>query len=155
MSLKHNDLRDLVLDTVSIDQFKSKVGKDYNVVVLGVKVKGKDPAHDLSKFLETGHDVLDVDVSTGPNTDGEYTVYLEMERNSKLYNRISTVLEDIVKVDNSIKTWNFTSYQNKEAREFVEENFNDNVITSSYDYMLKYHKDASKIYERIQFLNRY
>lgn len=155
MSLKHNDLRDLVFDTVSIDQFKSKVGKDYNVVVLGVKVKGKEPAHDLSKFLETGHDVLDVDVSTGPNTDGEYTVYLEMERNSKLYDRISTVLEDIVKADNSIKTWNFTSYQSKEAREFVEENFNDSVITSSYDYMLKYNKDASKIYERIQFLNRY
>ena len=41
-SVKENDLRSLVHNEVSIDH-KSKLGKDEKVIVLGIKVKDKDP----------------------------------------------------------------------------------------------------------------
>ena len=40
-SMTNNDLKDHVLATVSVDQYKSKLGKDENVVVLAVHVKVK------------------------------------------------------------------------------------------------------------------
>ena len=54
-NIEHNDLKALISDVVSIDQYKSKVAKDNKVVVIAFKIKDKDPAHDLSQFLETGH----------------------------------------------------------------------------------------------------
>lgn len=50
MSIQHNDLVDLINTTFSIDQYKSKVGKDENVVVVAFSVSDKQPADDLSQF---------------------------------------------------------------------------------------------------------
>ena len=72
--IQNNDLADLVKNTVSIDQYKSKLGKDENVIVIAIEVLNKDPADDLSQFIESGHKILDVDVSTGPNEEGYYSV---------------------------------------------------------------------------------
>ena len=49
-SVKENDLRSLIHNEVSIDQYKSKLGKDEKVIVLGIKVKDQDPAKDLSPY---------------------------------------------------------------------------------------------------------
>ena len=81
MSIQNNDLIDLIKSTFSVDQYKSKIGDDKNVVVLAFEVKDADPAKDLSQFIETGHDCIDVDVSPGPDKDGNYKVFVELERN--------------------------------------------------------------------------
>ena len=70
--IQHNDLTNLISDTVSIDQFKSKIGNDENVVVIAFEIMDKDPAKDLSNFLETGHEALDIDISQGPNKNNKY-----------------------------------------------------------------------------------
>ena len=62
MSIQNNDLEDLISSVVSIDQYKSKIGKDENVVVIAFDIKDSDPAKDLSQFIETGHECIDVDV---------------------------------------------------------------------------------------------
>jgi hypothetical protein len=155
MSIQHNDLEDLIKTTFSIDQFKSKVGKDENVVVVAFSVTDSDPANDLSQFLESGHDSIDVDASSGPDKDGIYKVYVELERNSKLFSCIDSMLRDISKVDNLATNFKFTSYKKDMPIEWNKDNFEKNVYTSSYDYLIATNPEAHVIAERMKFLNSY
>lgn len=154
-SVQHNDLRSMIENNISVDQYKSKIGKDENIVVIAFKVKDKDPAMDLSQFIETGTGAIDVDISPGPDDKGIYTVFAEFERKQNLYDLLSKVLEDIKQIDKSIEKWTFTSYENKDLQEWGQETFNNSVITSSYDYAIKHNPDAKAIAERIKFLNSY
>jgi hypothetical protein len=154
-SIKHNDLRGLIAPLVSIDQYKSKVGKDENVAVVAFKIKDIDPAQDLSQFIESGYDCLDVDVSPGPDSDGIYTVFVELERNSKLFETIDSMLNDIKQVDNDLEGWAFLAYETDGVLAWNEENFNANVIVDSYEYVMKHNPEAKAISERMKFLNKY
>ena len=78
MTLKYNELQDLVLPKLSIDEFSPKTGDNKDVMVLGFYVKDKEPAKDLSHFIENGaYDILDVESSPASNDDGEYMVFVE------------------------------------------------------------------------------
>ena len=69
MSLKPNDLKNFVSEIFTIDSFKSKMGKDENVAVLAFEVKDREPAKDLTNFIEKGYEfVLDADLSSGENS---------------------------------------------------------------------------------------
>ena len=153
--IQNNDLNSLITDTISIDQFKSKIGSDENVVVVAFEVMDKDPAKDLSMFLETGHDFLDVDISQGPNKNGKYNVFVELDRDSKLFFNIEKILKDVERVDNNCCDFKFTSYKNTTPTSWSKENFSSRVIDSSLDYVKTYNKQAQEISERIKFLNEY
>lgn len=155
MSIQHNDLIDLVQSTFSVDQYKSKVGDDKNVVVLAFDIKDADPARDLSQFIETGHDTIDVDVSPGPNKEGNYKVFVELERNSKLFDSIDAILRDITRVDESAKDFLFNSYRVDKPLKWNRQNFENSVYSSSYDYTIAMDPEARAISERIKFLNKY
>lgn len=154
-NIKHNDLAELVKTTFSVDEYKSKLGEDDNVIVCAFVVMDIEPAQELSQFLETGHEALDIDVSTGPNEDGHYTVYVEIDRDSKAFSRIDAIIEDVKRADNNFSSPTFTSYENKSPQEWNEQNFSNSVITSSYDYVLKHNPEAQQIKERINFLQKY
>ena len=51
--LKAGDLEGVVNRRFSIDQFKSKMGEDRNIMVLSFVVDGLEPAKDLERFAET------------------------------------------------------------------------------------------------------
>ena len=58
--LRKGDLFDIVDSNVTIDRYKSKMGEDDQVVVLGFKALHKEGARDLVEFIESGYDwVLD------------------------------------------------------------------------------------------------
>jgi len=154
-NISHNDLSNLVNSTFSVDQYKSKLGEDENVIVIAFVVMDIEPAQELSQFLETGHDSLDMDVSTGPNADGHYSVYVELNRDSDVFSAIDAIINDVARADNNFKNVKFTSYENKAPQAWSEESFNASVITSSYDYVIKHNPEAKAISERINFLNRY
>lgn len=154
-AIQNNDLADLISAVVSIDQYKSKVGDDKEVVVVAFRIKDKDPAADLSQFLETGHSALDVDISPGPDVDGMYTVFLELERGAELYEKIDAILRDVQRVDNTIQNWQFNSYESDSVQPWSKEAFDQNVISNSYDYVIKHDENAKAISERIKFLNKY
>ena len=64
--LKAGDLDGVVSKRFSVDQFKSKMGEDRNIMVLAFTVDGMAPAKDLEKFAETGYKaVLDADATPG------------------------------------------------------------------------------------------
>ena len=154
--LESNDLRNLVSNLVSIDQYKSKIGDDKNMVVLAIKIQKKDPATDLSSFIEHGTDgLMDVDISPGPDHKGQYSVFVEIERNSRLFQTINRILNDVKRVDHSIEKWSFVCYDNKQPQEWSREAFDASVITSSYDYVIKHDPNAKEIASRIDFLNKY
>ena len=155
MSIQNNDLKDLIETTFSIDQYKSKVGDDKNIVVLAFEVKDPDPAKDLSQFIETGHDTIDVDISPGPNKNGFYQVFVELERNSKLFDSIDHILRDVSRVDESASRFQFNAYKSDMPVTWSKENFNANVHTSSYDYTIATSPEAHEISERMKFLTKY
>ena len=154
-SMQTNDLKDHIQSTVSVDQYKSKLGNDENVVVLAILVKDPEPAKDLSIFIEKGHDLVDVDTSPGPDDEGFYKVYVEIARDSKLFATVEKVLADVKRADNEIENFMFTSYNSKMPQPFNKENFDNSVISSSYDYTLATNPEAQAISERIKFLNNY
>jgi len=155
MSIQNNDLMDLIGTTFSVDQYKSKVGEDKNTVVVAFDIKDGDPARDLSQFLETGHDTIDVDVSPGPDKNGNYKVFVELERNSKLFETIDAILKDITRVDESANSFKFNAYKTDMPLNWNKETFNANVYSSSYDYVIATNPEAHAITERMKFLNQY
>jgi len=154
-SVANNDLKALLDATVSIDQYKSKIGKDSEIIVLAIKCTDEGPAADLSQFLETGHKTLDVDVSPGPDQEGKYTVFVEMERDSEAFDKIKNMLTDIERVDNEIEDWMFTSYENKEPQPFSKETYQASVLDSPVKYEQEHNPEAKEIAERMKFLNTY
>tara|TARA_R110002074_G_scaffold57366_4_gene141284 strand:+ start:1080 stop:1577 length:498 start_codon:yes stop_codon:yes gene_type:complete len=155
-AVQHNDLRGLVSNVVSIDQYKSKIGYDKNIVVVAIEVNHIEAASDLSQFIETGHkDALDVDVSVGPTPEGKYTVFIEYTRSNFLFRLIDVMLQDILNIDNEVESWKFVAYKDTIPKDWTSEEFEQSVHTSSYEYVIAHDPDAKVISERIKFLNSY
>jgi hypothetical protein len=98
-NLRAKDLRFLVKKVFEIDSFKSKVGRDEDVVVLSFSVDQEDPAKDLENFFEMGYNfVLDSDCTPGELDDGSYRVYVELERNQKSAEQVFELIEGVKKL---------------------------------------------------------
>jgi hypothetical protein len=98
-SLHAGDLRDMVKKVFDIDSYKSKIGKDEDVVVLSFTVDQEDPAKDLENFFEMGYSfILDADVSPGETDDGTYKVYVELERTRHSSEQIFELIEGVKKL---------------------------------------------------------
>ena len=95
-SLHAGDLKNLVKQVFEIDSYRSKIGDDEDVVVLSFTVEHEDPAKDLENFVEMGYDfVLDADVSPGETDDGNYKVFIELERSKHTAEQILELLDGI------------------------------------------------------------
>ena len=95
-SLDYLDMEDQVGDVLSIDEYASKMGRDEDIVTLTFIVHSKLAANDLVTWFERGYDwVLDASVSDGELEPGMWLVFVEMDRRSKVPNRIITLLNDL------------------------------------------------------------
>jgi hypothetical protein len=54
MSIEYGDLKRLIHDELHIDEFSSKLGNNEDVVVVSLKVAGKEPGQDICSFVEKG-----------------------------------------------------------------------------------------------------
>lgn len=99
MGLRPDDLKDLVYHIFEIDNYKSKMGDDKDIITLSFSVKEKDAADDLMNFLEKGYGVvLDADVTPGEQSDGTYKVFVELERNSDAPASIIEMIDGVKKL---------------------------------------------------------
>ncbi len=106
--LRVEDLKDLVRPKVSIDEYESKIGKD--AIVVGFYVDDKDPATDLSSFIEKGAgNILDTEVSPAPDDDGNYLVFVEFMRDEKFPEDVEQVLESLAALTGNT-VWQFNAY---------------------------------------------
>jgi len=105
--LESGDLSRLIDRRVTVDEYKSKIGKDEEIVVLTFKVQGKNPALDLVTFIEKSYDwVLDADSSSGELEDGNYLVFVEADREESLVENIMQMFEDVSHLtDIKINEW--------------------------------------------------
>lgn len=130
------DLDYLISSKIHIDEYESKMGKPASVVTITFKVKQREPALDLVSFLENGYDwVLDADVSTGEVEDGEFLVFLEVQRRADLPQKIISMLKDLQHLTN-IKPgrWKFKWYKQRGYNPVSLENLRDTVPTSPNRY---------------------
>jgi hypothetical protein len=109
--LKAGDLDGVVSKRFSVDQFKSKMGEDRNIMVLAFTVDGMAPAKDLERFAETGYkEVLDADATPGTLEDGKHRVFVEFARVESVDQHIRKFLDDLKKLTN-IEAFEFTYHK--------------------------------------------
>jgi hypothetical protein len=136
-SLRYGDLKNLVNEVFTIDRYKSKMGEDQDIVVLGFRVKEKFPATDLVEFIERGYPfILDADMSSGEEADGQYQVFVEMERTQQLPKQIKELLNGISNLTDCFN-WRFRYQSSPASVEFSEDTITENVPVTPEEYSTK------------------
>lgn len=138
--LEQGDLARLIDINLTIDEFVSKMGEDQDVSVLAIRVGGKEPANDLMNFIERGYDwVLDSDVSPGELDNGEYVVFVEVERNPALGKHLEKLMGDISRLaDEDPDVWRFKYKGESKSYELTAKNILRVVPTTPETYLAKY-----------------
>jgi hypothetical protein len=104
MSLQPGDLKGVVTDEISIDEFEPKTGEKENVAVFGFYVTEKQVGEDLANFLEKStFDFRDVEVTPNPNPDNLYMVFVEVDRDPGMIDMLREVAKDILNITGEIK----------------------------------------------------
>jgi hypothetical protein len=95
-SLDYMDMVGQIEPKVSIDEYAAKMGPDHEVVTLSFIVKSSLTGEDLVSWFEKGYDfVLDASTSEGELAPGKYVVFVEIDRRSKVPQRIIEMLTDL------------------------------------------------------------
>ena len=140
--LEGGDLKRLVHPELHIDEFRSKLGRDEDVCVLSFKVAGKEPAEDLMSFCEKGYTwILDADVSSGEMSDGDYAVFVELERNRELPHHVMELMADMMNLtEQSLDEWRVRYHTNTKDHELTEESIAALVPLDPATYKRKHSK---------------
>jgi hypothetical protein len=135
--LRTGDLENYVSELFTVDQFKSKMGEDSDIVVLGFRVREKYPAIDLMEFIEKGYDfILDADMSAGEEHDGQYQVFVELERTTELPDQLHELLGGIGQLCGN-RNWRFRYQKEPNSLEFNEDTITSHIPMTSEEYSRK------------------
>lgn len=135
--LRANDLKDFVDEMFTVDQYRSKMGEDRDVVVLGFRVTEKNPAADLMEFLERGYQfILDADMSTGEEHNGQYQVFVEIERTPNLPGQIEDLLRGVGQLTD-VREWRFRYQKSPKSIEYTKETIKEHVPLTPAEYEQK------------------
>ena len=151
--LKAGDLDGVVSNTFSVDQYKSKMGEDKNILVLGFTVDGSAPAKDLERFAEVGYkSVLDADATPGTLEDGKHRVFIEFARTPEVVSHIISFLEDLKKLTN-IEEFQYTYHKGDNATVVTPETMGEAIPTTPEAYEQRVNE--IKIGEAKSFFDKY
>jgi hypothetical protein len=132
--LQAGDLKMLVDNIFEIDSYASKMGEDKDIVVLAFTVKSREPADDFVNFVENGYDfVLDADASPGELSDGKYKVFVEIERNRRIAQQITELLNGIGLLAD-IEEFKFRYYKSFHSVDADESNLDEMIPKTKEDY---------------------
>ena len=135
-SLKKQDLIHLVGDKIHFDEFDSKMGANEDVITASFKIKQRMPAQDLVSFIENGYDwVLDADVSSGEVNEGEFLVFVEMPRQSHIFEQMLELLDDLQHLtDIKLDEWKFKWYKDTSYHPMDKESISEIVHNNPNKY---------------------
>jgi hypothetical protein len=150
--LNRHDLKGYVSEYFTIDRYKSKMGEDADIVVLGFRVNEKYPAIDLMEFIEKGYNfILDADMSAGEEMDGHYQVFVEMERTPNLPGQLRVLLNGVSQLCDCYD-WKFRYQKSNGAIPFSEEKILEHVPTTRDEYANKIleikNRDVGKFFDQ-------
>jgi hypothetical protein len=142
--LEAGDLARLVHPELHIDEFKSKLGDDSDVVVISFKIDSKEPANDLVSFIEKGYScVLDADVSSGEMDDGSYIVFVELDRNEEVSENIMNMMEDLTNLTHQkLEDWRVRYYKGREEKTLSLESLQQIIPDTPEKYNKVYGNEA-------------
>ena len=140
--LEQNDLARLVTPELHIDEYKSKMGKDEDIVVISFKVSGREPAEDLVNFIEKGYEwVLDADVSAGELDDGDFLVFVEMDREPAVAENVVAMMKDILNLTSQVMgEWSLQIRSQPDKLDITADNIRNNVPLTTGSYEAHYGK---------------
>ena len=139
--LRRSDLKDMIDNHFTVDQFQSKMGDDKNTIVLRFRAVDKEPATDLMEFIEKGYDfVLDADVSSGEERDGQYSIFVELERTPKAPSEVHDLLNGLTQLCDCTD-WRFRWYKETEGYDFSEDEFKKCVPLTPEEYEAHVHTE--------------
>ena len=147
-NLENGDLARLVTNELHIDEYKSKMGEDEDICVISFKVKGKEPANDMMAFLEKGYDfILDSDVSSGEiGTDGNYLIFVELDRTEKLPEQIWKILSDSENLTgDSMDHWTIKYRKDNSKYPASEETLKKLIPLTPQEYKARYDKETTEL----------
>lgn len=134
MGLRAGDLENFVEDIFEIDSYQSKMGDDRNIITLSFTCKDKQPAEDLANFLEKGYGfILDADVTAGEQADGNYKVFVELERDRSAPDNINEILDGVGKISN-LESFRFRYYKNFKSQPATLEQIKQDVPVDPDNY---------------------
>jgi len=134
MSLREDDLKNLVDSVFEVDSFASKMGDDKNIVTLSFSVQDKKPAEDLANFLEKGYNfILDADSTAGEQSDGTYKVFVELQRERGIHDNINEIIDGVSKLA-SIDKFKFRYYKDFRSKDATLEEFQANIPEDPDNY---------------------
>lgn len=138
--MEKSDLKRLVHPELHIDEFKSKMGRDEDIVVVSFKVTGREPAEDLVNFIEKGYGwVIDADISSGEMDDGDYIVFVECDRVPEVADQIIELMEDIMNItEQNLSDWRVMFRSTPEEQELTVDTIRQNVPLTSEEYLAKF-----------------
>jgi len=132
--LRRGDLKDSVDPIFTIDQFKSKMGEDKDIIVMRFRVVDKNPAIDVMEFLEKGYPyVLDADISSGEEKDGKYSVFVELERSKSAAGQMKEILGGLSQLCDN-QDWKFRFHKDYHSKDFSEDAVMEEVPLTPEDY---------------------
>ena len=135
--LKAGDLEGIIGKRFTVDQYKSKMGEDRNIMVLAFSADSHAAAKDLERFAETGYkEVLDADSTPGTLEDGKYRVFVEFARVESVDQHIRKFLDDLKKLTN-IETFEFTYHKRSVPFEASAKNLADVLPRTPIAYTQK------------------
>ena len=138
--LRQGDLTYMISNRFMIDQYKSKMGDDETVIVISFKIKDKFPAIDAMEFLEKSYEfILDADISSGEESDGQYSLFVEIERSKKSPKEIKELLDGLSRLCD-INDWRFRYYKDTGGHDFSEEKIEEIVPLTDDGYREKIKK---------------
>jgi len=131
-----NDLQGLILPVIDIYSYEPKIEPD--AIVIAFYAKHVNAAEDLSIFIEKSaiEEVLDAEVSSAPDEDGYYLVFIELDKSitTKTIMQIIDLCEHLC----DIKNWKFTGYKLSKEYDLTAKNI------ATYLTAIKTGKLASK-----------
>ena len=151
--LTAGDLEGVVSNKFSVDQYKSKMGEDRNILVLGFVVDGSAPAKDLERFAEVGYkSVLDADATPGTLEDGKHRVFIEFARTPAVVGEIMAFLEDLKKLAN-IQEFEYTYHKGENATMVSAGTIEEGIPTTPEAYEQRVNE--MKVSEARHFFDKY
>lgn len=149
MALRHGDLKDTVLDRISIDEFEPKTGEVEDTMVVGFYVTDGNVGQDLYDFLTNTFDYIrDIEISPNPNNDGYYMVFIEIGRNEHAPKHIKRIVSDVTNVTGKL-AWRGRSHLTDEYFPLDSEELWQYVITDPDNYMTRKEFEAHQAQEKL------
>jgi hypothetical protein len=146
--VQHGDLARLVEPELHIDEYKSKMGEDSDIITLSFLVREKSGAEDLVSFIESGYNwVLDADVSSGELEPGWYLVFVEIERDKHAPENIYKLISEILNLtDQTIEDWHFKYRRELKRHDITIENITSIVPTTADEFNAEHNnRDIDKM----------